>query len=348
MARNKSILFFLVGLVFLLPAPASAQSPQFTLLPNQRAEFRFDYLGDGSPITIAFDSPGATNVQLSLYTPAQLEANARGEIVNPVGRGAPQKNHELFWTGSFNQGGVYRAVLENKSNSAYSYRLDISGGGVKSAAPIMTPTPQPLSQVTFDGNQRVLTIPLPQGAAAPSLRLAVPNAPAGCTHANQIVQPIKQNLRLCPGEAYPALKMTGSNLVLIGDDSNPPTISSTGRQFALTIEGSNNWVEGITIQASADKLDQVAWLCLYDVEYGSWCHSDKGGEYHCSRRRGLWRRNLVERLQFGDSSRDRPRRHDRDRNEEWPPQLYPREPTERRKWLGLVQQQERRELFCGQ
>ena len=84
---------------------------------------------------------------LSIYTPAQLDAKARGETVNPVGRGTPQKNHELFWTGSFNQGGVYRVALENKSNAVFTYRLDISGAGVKSAAPIMTPTPQPISDI---------------------------------------------------------------------------------------------------------------------------------------------------------------------------------------------------------
>lgn len=245
-------------------ALASAQSPQFTLLPNQRTEFRFEYLGDGSAITIAFDSPGAINVTLSIYTPAQLDANARGEIVNPVGRGAPQKNHELFWTGSFNQGGIYRVVLENKSNSVYSYHIDISGDGVKSAAPIMTPAPQPTAEISFDGKQRVLNMPLPQGAGSPSLRLAIPNAPSVCTHANQIAQPIKQSIKLCANETFPPLRISASNIVLVGDDSHTSVITSSGRQFALTIDGSNNWVEDVTIQASADKLDQIAWLCQYD------------------------------------------------------------------------------------
>lgn len=260
---NKKLILVLV-LFVASAASVSAQSPQFTLLANQRAEFRFDYAGDGSLIAIAFDSPGATNVSLSIYTPAQLDAIARGEKPNPVGRGAAQKNHELFWTGSFSQGGVYRAVLENKSNAVYAYRIDMSGAGVKSAAPLMTPTPQPTSDITFDGKQRVLTVPLPPGAGSPSLRLAMPNVPSTCTHANQITQPIKQSVRLCANEAYPPMKISGNNIVLVGDDSRTSIITSSGRQFALTVEGSNNWVENILIQATADQLDQVSWLCLYD------------------------------------------------------------------------------------
>jgi hypothetical protein len=60
--------FFACTLFLALMAFASAQSPQFMLFPNQRSEFRFEYLGDGSPITIGFDSPGATNVTLPLYS----------------------------------------------------------------------------------------------------------------------------------------------------------------------------------------------------------------------------------------------------------------------------------------
>lgn len=241
----------------------SAQSPQFTLLPNQLSEFRFEYLGDGSFITVAFDSPGATNVNLSIYTPAQLDARARGENPNPVGRGAPQRNHELFWTGSFNQGGVYRVILENKSNAVYTYHLDIGGGAVKSAAPMMTPTPQPTSDVSFDGKQRILTAPLPPGAGSQSIRLAIPTVPSTCTHVNQIPQLIKQSVRLCANEVYPPLKILGNNIVLFGDESHISVITSSGRQFALTVDGSNNWIENVTIQANADKLDKIAWLCIY-------------------------------------------------------------------------------------
>src|SRR5919199_737478 len=39
--------------------------------------------------------------------------------------------------------------------------------------------------------------------------------------------------------------------------------SRAGRQFAVTVEGSNNLIEGVTIQASADPADAGAYLCLY-------------------------------------------------------------------------------------
>jgi hypothetical protein len=170
----------------------------------------------------------------------------------------------LFWTGSFNQGGVYRVILENKSNAVYTYRMEISGEGVKSAAPIMTPASQPTSDISFEGKLRVLTVPLPLGTGSPSLRLAIPNEPSACTRANQIIQPIKLSVRLCANEIYPPLKISGSNIMLVGDETGTSVITSSGRQFALTVDGSNNWIENISIQANADKLDQIAWLCQYD------------------------------------------------------------------------------------
>jgi len=249
----------------LVPLVALAQAPQFTLLPNQRVEFRFDYGGDGLPITIAFDSPGATGVELSIYTPAQLDAIFRGETVNPIGRGTPQKNHDLYWQGAFNQGGVYRIVLENKSGATYSYRLDIGGDAIKGAAPIGAPTPAPTPFIAQDGKYRVLNLWLPPGSGATAIRLAVPDAPSVCTHANQIAQPIRASTRLCANESYPALRILGSNIVLIGDESRTSVVTSIGRQWALQVDGSNNWIENIIVQANADGLDRVAWLCQYDA-----------------------------------------------------------------------------------
>lgn len=261
----KRYLILLVIACALVPLAALAQAPQFTLLPGQRIEFRFDYGGDSSPITVSFDSPGATGVDLSIFTPAQLDAIFRGDNVNPIGRGTPQKNYALYWQGSFNQGGVYRVVLENKSGATYTYRLDISGDAIKGAAPVGTATPAPTPFIAVDGKYRVLNLWLPSGSGATAIRLAVPDAPSACTHANQIPQPIRANIRLCPNETYPALRVAGNNIVLVGDESRSSIVTSSGRQWALQIDGSNNWIENVTVQANADGLDRVAWLCQYDA-----------------------------------------------------------------------------------
>lgn len=261
---TRQYLIMVASLFAMLPFSAMAQTPQFTLAPGQRTELRFDYGGDSSPITISFDSPGATGVELSIYTPAQLDAISRGETVNPIGRGTPQKNYALYWQGAFNQGGVYRVVIENKSGATFSYRLDISGDAVKGAAPVGTPTPPPTPFIAVDGKYRVLNLWLPPGSGATAIRLAVPDAPTACTHANQIPQPIRASTRLCQNESYPAMRITGNNIVLMGDESRTSVIASNGRQWALQIDGSNNWIENVTVQANADGLDRVAWLCQYD------------------------------------------------------------------------------------
>ena len=112
---------------------AHADTPTTTLLPGVRADYRFDYLGDGSQIKVALDGADPNAVTLSIYTPAQLEAVRRGETVTPIGRGMPSRDHSLFWAGGFKVPGVYHAFVENRSAAPITYRMDISGDGVSGA-----------------------------------------------------------------------------------------------------------------------------------------------------------------------------------------------------------------------
>ncbi len=112
--------------------------------------------------------------------------------------------------------------------------------------------------------QRTLNVSLPPGSITTTLRLVMPPQPATCTAAKQITGPIDHSIKLCPGQIYLPLTIAGDNIALYADDARSAVVTSTGRQFALTVQGSNNWIEGVTIQASADARDAGAWLCLYD------------------------------------------------------------------------------------
>jgi hypothetical protein len=248
----------------MLPALVVAQTPYNTILPGAQVEYRFTYRGDGTPIKVAFDGADVQSAAVLIYTPQQVDAMARGEKPEPIGRGTPSKEHNLFWSGSFKIGGIYRVVIENRSIWAIQYRLDISGEGVSAVAKIEAPPTAAKFGVVVEGAQSVLNVTVPMTSGETTLRLVMPPKPAACTPAKQIPPTINQSIKLCPGEIYPPLRMVGSNIALFADDARSAVVTSSGRQFAVTLEGSNNWVEGIVIQARADPQDLGAWLCLYD------------------------------------------------------------------------------------
>ncbi|MBI4791019.1 MAG: hypothetical protein HY782_28650 [Chloroflexi bacterium] len=240
----------------------AADAPYVTLLPGLRADYRFDYRGDGSQIRVALDASDANAVTLSIYTPEQIEAVRRGETVTPVGRGMPNKDHNFFWAGGFRILGVYHAVVENRSKSPISYRIEIGGEAVSAVALVTTVANPSPSGITTEGGQKFLNVSLPIGAG--TLRLAMPSQTAACTPAKQIPATIAQSVKLCPNEIYPPLKISGNNIGLFNDDARTAVVTSVGRQFAITVEGTNNWIEGVVISAKPDPLDLGAWLCLYD------------------------------------------------------------------------------------
>ena len=254
-------LFALLFVSFFIPSTALAEPPFLTLLAGGHAEYRFQYAGDRTQIQVALDAEGVKGVDLFIYTPVQLEAAKLGGKLVPVGRGTPGHRHDSFWAGNFNAAGVYEAVVENHTNDSVFYRLSITGESVSGVAEILADAPP--TNASFTGED-TLVVNLPPGAGPSPLRISVPGAPLSCTHSYQIPPIISQSLKLCPEEIYPALHLVGNNLALYSDDGHSAIVTGGGRHFAITVEGTNNLVEGVTIQASADAADLGAWLCQYD------------------------------------------------------------------------------------
>ncbi|GEM_PF-727976 len=249
--------------VLFLAASASAQGAMVNLAGGAKVEYRFDYNGSGL-IRIGFKSPGATNVVMSVYSPAQVAQLQRGEQPAPMGRGSPTRDYELYWQGSPREGGTYRVIIENRNNYAIKFQLDVLGEGVTSVAQIGFALLQSPTNVISEGGRSFLVIDFPKALGLEPLRLQIPPKPEMCTKPNQMPPVITQSVKLCHGEVYPPLKIVGNNIALFGDELRTAVVTSNGRQFAITAEGSNLWIDGVVIQARADPQDVNAWLCLYD------------------------------------------------------------------------------------
>ncbi|MDE3091401.1 MAG: hypothetical protein KGJ80_18700 [Chloroflexota bacterium] len=263
MIRTKA--FLCAGfLLALIPARALADAPVSTINGGARVEYRFDYLGDRSAIKVAVTDTDPNSLVVSVYTSDQIDAVRRGEPVAPVGRGTPVRGDTLQWSGGFPIKGVYYVVLESRAQSAMTYRISITGSGVGGAARAVPVGPPITSSTTDQSGRKILNVNLPPGSITNTLQLVMPGDPGACTPAKQIPSTINHSLKLCPGEIYPPLNIVGNNIALYADDARSALVASNGQQFAITLQGSNNWVEGVTIQARADPKDAGAWLCLYD------------------------------------------------------------------------------------
>ncbi len=240
-----------------------ADTPTVTLLAGAKIDYRFDYRGDGSQIRVAIDDTDASALELGVYTPAQVDALRRGETVTPVGRGMPSKEHALFWAGGFRVPGVYHAIVTNRSANALTFRIDIGGDSVSGAAQVYAVATPPANTISTQGTQKVLTVALPPSVGA-NLKLTLPAEPGACTHNNKLPAVINASTKLCPNEIYPPLRISGNNIGLFTDAARTAIVTSAGRQYAITVEGNSNWIEGVVVQARADTKDLGAWLCLYD------------------------------------------------------------------------------------
>lgn len=262
---NRFRLAFFAAMAFaLIPALASADAPVSTLQPGARAEYRFDYLGDGSAIKVELTETDPSSLVVSIYTSDLIDAVRRNESPTPIGRGMPVRADTLQWSGGFRIKGVYFVVVENHTQNPITYRMSISGDSVSGAARALPSWIGATSSVTDEHGQRILSVSLPPSAITTTLRLVMPPQPTLCTSAKQITGTIDHSIKLCPGETYPPLSISGDNIALYADDARSAVVTSSGRQFAITVQGTNNWIEGVTIQASADPKDASAWLCLYD------------------------------------------------------------------------------------
>lgn len=250
-------------LVSLFTASVSAQGAPASLPGGAKVEYRFDFNGSGT-VRVGFKSPGATNVVMAVYNPAQVAQLQRGEQPQPIGRGAASRDYELFWQGSPREGGTYRVVIENRNNFAIKFQLDVLGEGVTTVAQLGFAFLQSPTNVISEGGRSYLVVDLPKNLGLDPLRLLIPPKPETCAKPNQLPPTITQSIKLCHGEVYPPLKIAGNNIALFGDELRTAVVTSNGRQFAITAEGSNLWIDGVVIAARADPQDVNAWLCLYD------------------------------------------------------------------------------------
>ena len=253
-----------------LASIAHAQTGQMTLTPGKRAQYRFDYRGDGSPIKIGFNSPAAFNMSLTskirmeIFTPEQIAMMQRGEQPQPIGRGSPTLQYALFWQGAFRGAGTYHVNLDYDGDVPVPYKLEITGDGVSGFVLIAPTSTESSSSTVIAAGQKILTVNVSSSTDKAELRLPVPPEPAQCTRPPQVPSIIRASIKLCPNETYSPMRITGNNIAIFGDAARSPIVTGFTRQFAIVAEGSNIWIEGITIQAKADPRDLGAWLCLYN------------------------------------------------------------------------------------
>jgi hypothetical protein len=246
----RKLFAFLVAW-FVLSSTAHAQDSFFTLLPGTQDDYRFDYKGDRTEITIYIEaSPG---LELLIHAP---------DSPDPVGRGSEQAGL-LVWSGRFPVSGVYHAIVSNPTPGPIQYTIEIEGDGVAGFLRVIPDAPPPSANVAKDGARRTLTIPLPPAAGA-TIRRSSPPEPADCTPAAQLPPVVTASLKLCPQEIYPPFRIVGSGIGLFGDDGRTAVVNSSGRQFAITVEGSDNWIDGIVVQSSPDPADAGAFMCQYE------------------------------------------------------------------------------------
>ena len=273
------------------------------ILRQSKMWFRFEYLGDRSPITVALDGFGAREMELLIYTPEQVTEKSVEPRGAPVGRGSGNKaqtGHDLVWTGGFPLGGTFFAVVNNPTDRAILFRLSATGAGV-SASTVKTTLPSvdsnsQLHQVRVEQSaislgkleslDRLeawsslgLTIPdfkqvkqpwfiytvyFPPDLGMAPMTLTVPRAPEQCTPPNAIGPIITQTIKLCPNSVYYNLNVAGSGIGVFGDDAGTALVKSEGRSFALTAIGEWLLIQGLKIQSSTDPQDLDKWLCAYE------------------------------------------------------------------------------------
>lgn len=252
MTRDLRVLFSLVFLlaVFIIvkpTSPALADEETLTLLPGAKHEYRFDYRGDRTQIDIVVEAP--EGVELSVFVPDQPE---------PIGQGS-RKGNELHWSGKFNVPGAYRASVENKTPGPILYSIAFLGESVSAVAQIVQDSAPAPANVSAQGGRIALNVALPGSAR----RLQSPVVPGDCTPANALPPIVNTSLKLCANEIYPPLHLKGNNIGLF-DESHAAVINAGGRQFAVVMEGTGNWMEGVVIQSSPDAADAGAFLCQYE------------------------------------------------------------------------------------
>jgi len=273
-------------------SPASGLPPDGVprpLAPNSTLWFQFNYGGDKTPIEMRLFDGGASDIHLSLYTPAQMEDLQRGDRVKPVGQmtrsgGAPKA--ELHWVGNFNRGGIYYVSILNPSGAAYTIRLIVLGESVQFP---QTGLPHIVGSKTDAGATTAPTTNAPEAPIPPALNAPLPTnliadtaplnlpdyvgeqsitipltaRPTQCTPASAMPADVTHSVLLCPNQTYAAFHVSGNNLTVYGDPN--ALIQGTPRGFGITVTGNNVAIVGVRIEANTHPADINKWLCLFDA-----------------------------------------------------------------------------------
>lgn len=149
-----AVCLFWSGARFNVLYAAGGSAPDDALLPVGETQtvaahsaqwYRFDVGGKKRSAVATLDAGSAEGLQLALYTPAEMDAWARGEELKPVGVGSPQPTHTLGWSGIFNEAGRYFAVVYNDTGAPVQVKVVVTGDAVTtSVAPTPTRIPDPL------------------------------------------------------------------------------------------------------------------------------------------------------------------------------------------------------------
>ena len=116
------------------------------IISRSKIWYRFEYLGDRSPISVAVNGFGVKDLEVLIYTPDQIGPNFTEPTQPAVGRGGgnrTQTGHDVFWTGAFPSGGTAYVAVVNNTTRAIVFRLGIAGTGVVTTPYQLPDNPQP-------------------------------------------------------------------------------------------------------------------------------------------------------------------------------------------------------------
>lgn len=314
------------------PTPTNTPTPTFTITPtpsqtpigsnpsraliaydvdmiivrNATTWYRFEYRGDRTPINIGLSGYGARDLEMLVYTPAQVESARIDPNEAPVGRGGGNKaqtGYDLYWTGAFPIEGTYYIAIINQTDHAILYRLVVSGPSVTASAvgasaareqESTEETPNlPRTRIESSTNSSQLpvvdyleawislgimvpdlreamhpttiyTVFFPPELGIPPMPVAVPSPPEKCTPPEAVSVIITESIKLCPGNTYYNLNLSGKEIGIFSDDAGTAIVKSEGRSFAVTAVGENLLIQGLKIQSTTDPNDADKWLCAYD------------------------------------------------------------------------------------
>lgn len=102
-----------------------------SIAANTAQWYKFELGGKKADVTVTLDAASADGLRLAIYTPAQVAAYAQGESLKAVGLGATQKTHTLAWYGTFNEAGVYYAVLYNDTGAVANVAVKVESDALK-------------------------------------------------------------------------------------------------------------------------------------------------------------------------------------------------------------------------